>query len=126
MTLFYRKAMDDDILSPFFINELGHDITDEDWVAHIDLLADFWLSELLGQDTYVGNFIGAHIKLPHIKKEAFSNWIRLFSITADEVYTPEISERFKKHGILLSKQFINNLNPETLKSSTIFQIKGKE
>ena len=39
MTLFYRKAMDDDILSPFFINELGHDITDEDWVAHIDLLA---------------------------------------------------------------------------------------
>ncbi|MFT5659731.1 MAG: truncated hemoglobin YjbI [Sulfurimonas sp.] len=126
MTLFYEKAIDDEVLGPFFIHELGDDITDEDWVAHIDLLADFWLAELLGKDTYVGNFIGAHIKLPHIKKEAFSNWIKLFSAAADKVYVPELSERFKKHGILLSKQFISNLNPPTLKSSAIFQIKGKE
>ena len=126
MTSFYEKAIEDEVLGPFFTNELGDDITDEDWIAHIDLLADFWLAELLGQDTYVGNFIGAHIKLPHIQKETFSSWLKLFSITADEVYVPELAERFKKHGILLSKKFINNLDKTTLKSSEIFQIKGKK
>lgn len=126
MTSFYKKAILDSELGPYFTNELGDNIEDEDWVAHIDLLADFWLTELLGKDTYVGNFIGAHIKLPHIKKETFSTWIKLFSEAAEEVYVPPLAERFKKHGVLLSKQFISHFKPPKLKSSAIFQIKGKE
>lgn len=126
MTLFYEKAIQDKVLGPFFIDEIGDDIADEDWIDHIELLADFWLAELLGEKTYKGNFIGAHVKLPHIQKETFTNWLKLFSATADEVYTAEISERFKKRGVLLSKQFIDNLNPTNLKSSEIFTIKGKK
>ena len=108
MTSFYEKAMDDEKLGPFFRHELGDNMEDEDWIEHIDLLADFWLAKILGHNTYVGNFIGAHIKLPRIEKEHFVSWIDLFSKTADEVYTPDIARVFKKKGVEFSKEFMNS------------------
>ncbi|MBT5933770.1 group III truncated hemoglobin [Sulfurimonas sp.] len=107
MTIFYEKAMEDDILGPFFIDEIGDDIKSEDWVEHIELLADFWLAKILGEDTYYGNFVGAHVKMPHIKKESFARWLELFSQTADEVYIGSVAEQFKKKGVQFSKQFLN-------------------
>ena len=64
MTSFYEKAIHDEEIGCFFVNELGDDLTSEEWIDHIDLLADFWLAKLLGEKTYVGNFVGAHIKMP--------------------------------------------------------------
>lgn len=109
MTLFYKSAIKDDVLGPFFIHQLGDDITGEEWIEHVELLADFWLAELLGQKTYKGNIYGAHIKVPHINRESFDRWIKLFSKSADEVYTPEISDRFKKKGVFFSEEFIRYL-----------------
>ena len=108
MTSFYEKAIQDQELAPFFIDEIGDDITDEDWTDHIELLADFWLAKLLGEDTYYGNFVGAHVKMPHIKRESYARWLELFSQTADEVYMPEISERFKKKAVQLVKEFFTS------------------
>ena len=125
MTLFYEKTILDEDLGPFFIHELGSDITDEDWVEHIDLLADFWLAQLLGQKTYYGNFVGAHVKLPHIKEKNFGIWLKLFSATVDTVYVPTLAEVFKNKAIELRKEF-KNIKSKTLISSKIFQIKGKK
>jgi len=108
MTSFYEKAMDNEKLGPFFRHELGDDMQSEDWIEHIDLLADFWLAKILGENTYYGNFIGAHIKLPRIEKEHFASWLELFFIAADEVYIPEIAEVFKKKGVAFSKEFMNS------------------
>ena len=108
MTSFYKKAMKDQELGPFFIHELGDDIEDEDWVDHIELLADFWLAQLLGQDTYYGNFVGAHVKMPRIREENITSWLELFSQTADDVYTVDVAEVFKKKALQLTKQFINS------------------
>ncbi len=108
MTSFYEKAIDDKLLGPYFIHELGEDIRDEEWIDHIELLADFWLAKMLGEDTYYGNFVGAHVKMPHITKESFAQWLELFSQTTDEVYTSEIATKFKKKGVQFSKQFINS------------------
>jgi len=108
MTVFYEKAIKDQDLGPFFINEIGDDISDEDWTHHIELLADFWLAKLLGEDTYYGNFVGAHVKMPHIKRENFARWLELFSQTADEVYAPDTAELFKKKAIELVKEFFNS------------------
>ncbi|MBC8236925.1 MAG: group III truncated hemoglobin [Helicobacteraceae bacterium] len=110
MTLFYTRAIADEVLGPFFINELGNDIKNQDWQEHIELLADFWLAELKGEKTYKGNIYGAHIKVPHISRESFKKWIELFSASADEVYIPSVSNRFKQKGISLSKEFISHLN----------------
>lgn len=108
MTSFYEKAISDEELGSYFTNEFGEDLRDDDWVYHIELLADFWLAKLLGEDTYYGNFIGAHIKLPHIERETFTRWVELFSIASDEVYTPDISKLFKKKGRQFSQQFLNS------------------
>ena len=107
MTSFYEKAMKNEVLGPFFIDEIGDDIQSEDWIEHIELLEDFWLAKLLNKDTYYGNFVGAHVKLPHIKIESFSIWLDLFGQTADEVYVPKVADQFKKKGIAFSKQFLN-------------------
>ena len=108
MTLFYEKAIEDEEIGYFFVNELGDDLTSEEWIDHIDLLADFWLAKLLNEKTYVGNFVGAHIKMPPIKREKFERWIEIFSVTADAVYVPELAERFKKKGVQFSKQFLRS------------------
>ncbi|QOY53603.1 group III truncated hemoglobin [Candidatus Sulfurimonas marisnigri] len=110
MTLFYERAICDKELGPFFIHELGDDIASEDWKEHIELLADFWLAKLLGEKTYKGDLSGAHIRVPHIKKESFMKWIELFSASADEVYVSDISDRFKEKGLLFSEQFMRDLN----------------
>lgn len=108
MTSFYEKAMHDQELGPFFIDEIGDDITSEDWSEHIELLADFWLAQLLGKDTYYGNFVGAHVKMPLIKRESFARWLELFSQTADEVYTTDTAELFKKKAVELVKEFFSS------------------
>lgn len=107
MRSFYEKAIEDEILSPFFIDEIGDDLNSEDWDEHIELLADFWLAKILGEDTYYGSFVGAHVKMPHLKRETFTRWLELFSKTADEVYIADIAEVFKKKGDQFSKQFLN-------------------
>jgi len=109
MYLFYTRAMQDEVLGPFFINELGNDINNQDWQEHIELLADFWLAELMGEKTYKGNIYGAHIKVPHISRESFAKWIKLFSMSADEVYITSVADTFKKKGVDLSKDFIRHL-----------------
>lgn len=108
MTSFYEKAMLDQVLGPFFINELGDDIENEEWEEHIELLADFWLAKLMGHKTYGGNFVGAHVTVPDISRESFVKWLELFSTTADEVYVPEVAEQFKTKGLQLSKEFLAN------------------
>ena len=107
MTSFYEKAIQHQELGPYFINELGNDITDDEWVDHIELLADFWLAKLLGEETYYGDFVGAHVKMPQIKKETVSIWLDLFSLTLDEIYVKDIAEDFRKKGTQLAIQFIN-------------------
>lgn len=107
MTLFYEKALDDTTLAPYFIDELGEDLEDEEWVEHVELLADFWLAKIVGEETYGGNFIGTHARIPHIKKETFLRWLEIFSVTADDVYTEEVAILFKKKAQQYTIQFLN-------------------
>jgi len=106
MRNFYEKAVEDAQIGPFFVHELGDDMQSEEWVEHIELLADFWLAKMLGEDTYYGNFIGAHVKLPRIEKEHFDIWLELFCEAADGVYEPLLAEKFKAMGRLFSQQFL--------------------
>jgi len=110
MTLFYQKTLYNQELAPFFVVELGDDINSKDWIEHIELLADFWLAHLLNEKTYGGNFVGAHVNVPYIKKENFVTWMRLFSVSLDEVYVSKIAQNFKKQGIILAEKFIKELN----------------
>jgi len=109
MTLFYEKAIGDEVLGPFFVDELGDDIENEDWQEHIELLADFWLAMLLQVGPYWGNPSGAHFNIPHLTRKSFMTWLELFSQTADEVYVADIATKFKEKGVVLSEQFMCDL-----------------
>ena len=109
MRLFYEKAIKDEELASFFIDELGDDMTSQEWEEHIELLADFWLATLLNEGPYWGNPSGAHFSMTDLKRETFMQWIELFSITADEVYVSNVSDRFKEQGVLLSERFMSDL-----------------
>ena len=109
MTLFYERTMLDEELGPFFTNELGDDINNEAWQDHINLLADFWLAQLMGENTYKGNVFGMHTRVPNIQRESFVIWMRLFNAVADEVYMPSIAKQFKEKGKSFSAQFIEFL-----------------
>jgi hemoglobin len=120
---FYRRALDDEMLAPFFLDELGDDLADEEWVEHVELLCDFWLAVICGEDTYFGNFIGAHAKMPLINKEELEHWFELFEQTADDIYAPELAKTLKKKVLVLVKQFIGAKMKTELVSSNIFLYK---
>jgi len=121
MWTFYKKALEDEVLAHYFIDELGDDLEDEEWVEHVELLCDFWLERICGKDTYYGNFIGAHAKMPLISVEDLHRWFDLFESTADEVYAPKTAELLKKKVMVLVKQFIGAKNKTELVSSKIFK-----
>jgi hemoglobin len=110
MTSFYEKAIVDDTLGPFFVNELGDDLSDEDWVYHIGLLADFWLAMLLNEGPYWGNPSGAHFGIANLKRVDFDRWMDLFSETTDEIYLPEVSAHFKIKAMFLAERFMRDLS----------------
>ena len=109
MTLFYERTLKNETLAPFFTNELGEDMNNDAWQDHINLLADFWLAKLLGQNTYEGNVFGMHTRVPNIRRKSFDIWMELFSLCTDETYTEEVSTMFKDKARLFSEQFITFL-----------------
>ena len=115
VTLFYHGAMDDDKIGHYFILELGTDITNYEWVKHIDILVDFWAKVFLDDPLYNSDPYGPHFTIVGLEKEDFTRWVALFSKAADEIYVPQIANQFKEKGIAYAEEFIERLkmNPES-------------
>ncbi len=110
MRLFYSKAMKDDNIGHYFLDTLGDEMNNALWRKHIDLLTDFWLTILAVERCYERDPYTPHVDLPALKREDFSQWKQLFFTSVDELYIPQIAERFKKKGEMFSKRFMRNLN----------------
>lgn len=85
---FYKKVRQDLILGPIFNAII------EDWEAHLELLSDFWESQLLTKRTYLGNPIAVHQevddKMNHtITSEHFGLWLNIWFSTIDELFEGE-------------------------------------
>lgn len=85
---FYGKIRVDPVLGPIF-NAI---ITD--WDGHLELLTDFWESQLFLKRTYLGNPVAAHQQadahLGHsITPEHFGLWLNLWFETLDEGFEGE-------------------------------------
>lgn len=113
--------MKDDQIGHYFTLELGEDIENEDWQEHIGRLADFWGTLLLDVDLYYSDPFGPHFSISDLRQKDFKRWIELFSETADEIYTTEVSRIFKNKGVEFSTNFIERLgkdkNLDELKSA---------
>lgn len=109
MVLFYAKAIKDKEIGPYFILELGDDITSQEWIEHIELLVNFWSAMFLEGKSYKGDPYGPHFTIVGLKRESFDHWVELFCTSTDEVYVPDISVHFKEKGVHFSKQFMRKL-----------------
>ena len=105
---FYPMILKNEITAPFFIAKLGDDINSKIWQEHLELLTNFWSTLALNDGNYRGNPLGAHFDL-NLNKEAFSEWLRLFEIAIDKVYTPEAGAFFKERSQIIAHNFMINL-----------------
>ncbi|MFS4466776.1 group III truncated hemoglobin [Maribacter sp. 2210JD10-5] len=85
---FYSKIRKDDTLGPIFNNIIV------DWEAHLELLTDFWETQLFLKRKYHGNPVTAHQemdeKMHHsISSEHFGLWLNIWFETIDTLFEGE-------------------------------------
>nr|WP_178338865.1 group III truncated hemoglobin [Arenibacter nanhaiticus] len=98
---FYGKIRQHPILGPIFNSIIP------DWESHLELLTDFWESQLLLQRKYVGNPIVAHQEVDakmnqSITPEHFGLWLNEWYATIDELFEGDIAHIAKNRAQKMS------------------------
>lgn len=84
MDIFYNKVRKNQQLGPIFNGKIGTD--DKSWNAHKQKIGGFWRANLLGEQTYNGYPLKAHLELDPFPREFFDTWLALFEESLREVY----------------------------------------
>jgi len=107
---FYAIVLKDDMLAPFFIKSLGADLKGGKWHEHLNTLTRFWLLMMNGEKgSYWGDPFPPHAFLGPLTRENFERWLKLFKETVNELFVPELADKFYKKAEKLAEQFIDNL-----------------
>lgn len=113
VTSFYKKIRVHEILGPIFNGIIT------DWDTHLDLLTDFWETQLFLKRKYHGNPVTAHQevddKMNHtITSEHFGLWLNLWFETLDELFEGETAwiakNRAQKMSTMLFMQIFQHRN----------------
>ena len=83
---FYAKVRADTVLAPIFNGIIN------DWESHLELLTDFWETQLFLKRKYYGNPIKAHNEVDDrmnhtITPEHFGLWLNLWFETIDTLFS---------------------------------------
>lgn len=109
VTTFYHGAMKDEQIGHYFLLELGEDITNYEWVKHIDILVDFWARVFLDDPLYDSDPYGPHFTIVGLEQADFKRWVELFSQAADSIYVSEVAQQFKEKAIAYAEEFMERL-----------------
>jgi len=110
---FYDKIKKDETLGPIFNNIIS------DWGEHLELLTDFWETQLFLKRKYHGNPVTAHQevdkKMNHtVTSEHFGLWLNLWFQTIDEFFEGETAwiakNRAQKMSTMLFMQIFQHRN----------------
>ncbi|ODT72246.1 MAG: preprotein translocase subunit TatC [Pelagibacterium sp. SCN 63-23] len=102
---FYGRVRRDDVIGPIF-NRI---IPDEHWPVHLDLIADFWSSMLLGTGRYGGRPMPKHMAIPELADIHFMRWLRLFRETVEELCPRDIAALFVERSERIGNSFRMNI-----------------
>jgi len=105
---FYAKIREHQILGPIFNSII------KDWDSHLELLTDFWESQLLLKRKYIGNPIAVHQevdkKMNHsITPEHFGLWLNEWFATIDELFEGEVAWIAKNRAQKMSTMLYMNI-----------------
>ena len=106
---FYSRVLKDDLVGPYFLEELGDDMDNKYWQPHLKKLVDFWASVVLGDTSYTRDPFNPHIMMDDLDAETFERWLKLFFTTLDEVYEPAMADIFKEKSTTIAEDFMRNL-----------------
>lgn len=109
---FYGTIIKDDIVGPYFIRALGDDLTNYKWHEHLNTLNNFWLTMMNGEKNYWGDPFPPHAFIGELYPKTFERWLELFRETVDEIFTPEIADKFYKKSEVLADRFMEYLEVE--------------
>ncbi|HET8736535.1 MAG TPA: group III truncated hemoglobin [Pricia sp.] len=110
---FYGRIRKHDILGPIF----NHIIID--WDGHLELLTDFWETQLFLKRKYFGNPVTAHQQVDDkmentITSEHFGLWLNEWFATIDALFTGETAwiakNRAQKMSTMLFMQIYQHRN----------------
>ena len=110
---FYAKVRKDHVLGPIFINSIT------EWETHLELLTDFWETQLFLKRLYHGNPVTAHEqvdkKMNHtITSEHFGLWLNLWFETIDALFIGDVAwiakNRAQKMSTMLFMQMFKSRN----------------
>lgn len=102
---FYARARSDDVIGQVF-NRI---IPEAEWPAHLDKIADFWSSMMLGTGRYAGRPMPKHMGIPELSDAHFMRWLRLFRETVTELCPPEIATLFIERSERIGNSFRMNI-----------------
>lgn len=94
---FYTKVRADEMLGPIFNGII------KEWDLHIELLTDFWETNLFFKRKYKGNPLHVHINVDramsgNISQEHFGRWIMLWYETIDTHFVGEKANAAKNRA----------------------------
>jgi hemoglobin len=94
---FYGKLRKDSLLGPIFESMIS------DWEKHLELLTDFWESNLFFRKSYQGDPLQKHIDVDifhngTINELHFGTWINLWHQTIDSLFEGEVAQIAKNRA----------------------------
>jgi hemoglobin len=87
---FYRRVRLDPMIGPIF----NRVIPEGEWPAHLDKIASFWSSMLLGTGTYGGRPMPKHLAIHDLADHHFQRWLSLFRETVEQHCPPAVTALF--------------------------------
>ncbi|HEY9235283.1 MULTISPECIES: group III truncated hemoglobin [Phenylobacterium] len=95
---FYAAVREDDMIGPVFNAAI------DDWDHHLDHIAQFWASGLLGVGRFTGRPMAAHMRHP-IEPEMFDRWLAHWARTTDELYAPALARGLQARASRIADSF---------------------
>jgi len=111
---FYAEVREDDLLGPIFNKMI------KDWDTHLDLLVDFWETNLFFVKKYTGNPLEAHVRADKVFNHTinefhFGTWLNLWFKNIDALFEGENAQLAKNRARNMS----TFMNMEIFKSRQI-------
>src|SRR6187402_203052 len=88
------------------IGYIFNDVAKVNWQQHLPKMYSFWTSILLDEHSYTGNPMIKHIELSKITaltEVEFSEWLRLFNETVDELFEGATANEAKSRGANIAR-----------------------
>lgn len=104
---FYEKVRANSVIGYKF-----DEVAKVNWETHLPKMYSFWSSLLLDEHSFVGNPMQKHIalsKLTSMTAVDFSEWLKLFTETVNELFEGEKAEDAKRNAASIARLMLHKI-----------------